>query len=60
MELYSIKKNRRDEMMRSKSFETQKMREIGRKKAEESRVFHILWVKMIEDVFYMEEKKCND
>ena len=42
MELDSIKKSRRDRMMRSKSFETQKVREIGRKEAGESRGFSYL------------------
>ena len=40
MELDSRKKSKRDRMMRSKSFETQEEREIGRK--EESRGFPIL------------------
>ena len=34
MELDSRKKSRRDRMMRSNSFDTQKVREIGRKEAE--------------------------
>ena len=42
MELDSKKKSRRDSMMRSKSFDTQEMREIGRKGAGESRGFPIL------------------
>ena len=44
MELDSRKKSRRDRMMRSKSFKTQKMREIG----------------ITEDVFQMEGKECKD
>ena len=36
MELDSREKSRRNSMMRSKRFETQKMREIGRKEAGES------------------------
>ena len=36
--------------MRSKSFETQEVREIGRKEAGESRGFPILWIRIIEDV----------
>ena len=36
------------------------MREIGRKKARESRGFSILWMRMIEDVFQMEVKECKD
>ena len=39
MELDSRKKSRQDRMMRSKSFETQKVIEIGRKEAGESRGF---------------------
>ena len=39
MKVGSRKKSRRDRMMRSKSFETQEVREIGREKAEESRGF---------------------
>ena len=51
MELDSRKKSRRDRMLRSKSFETQKVREIGRKEAGESRCFPILCIGIIEDVF---------
>ena len=58
MELDSTKKSRRDSMIRSKSFETQEVREIGRKKAEESSGFPILWMG-ITDVFQMEGKKCK-
>ena len=57
MELDSRKKNRLDRMMRSKSFDRQKMREIGRKEAGELRGFPILWVGIIEDVFQMEGKE---
>ena len=46
-------------MMRSKSFETQKVRKIGRKEAGESKGFSILWMGIIEDVFLMEGKKCK-
>ena len=43
MKLDSRKKSRRDEMMHSKSLETQEEREIGRKEAGESRSFsHIM------------------
>ena len=41
MELDSRKKSRPDRMMRLKSFETQEVREIGRKEAGESRGFPI-------------------
>ena len=52
MELDSKKKNRRDRMMRSKSFDTQEVREIGQKEAGES-------IGIIEDVFQMEGKECK-
>ena len=60
MELDSRKKKRRDRMMRSKSFDTQVVREIGPKEAEESRGFLILWMGIMEDVFQMERKECKD
>ena len=59
MELDSRKKSRRDRMIRSKSFETQEGREIGRKEAGESRGFPILCMGVIEDVFQMEKKECK-
>ena len=46
--------------MRSKSFDTLKVREIGRKKAGESRGFPILCMEILEDVFQMEGKECED
>ena len=55
----SGKKSRRDRMMRLKSFDTQEVREIGRKEAGESRSFPILWMRIIEDVFQMEGKECE-
>ena len=60
MELDFRKKIRRDRMMRSNSFDTQEVREIGPKEARESRGFPILWMGIIEDVFQMEGKKCED
>ena len=54
------KKSRRDRTMRSKSFETQKVREIGQKEVGESRDFFILWIEIIEDVFQMQGKECED
>ena len=60
MELDSRKKSRRDRMMRSKSFDTQEVREIGRKEAGESRGFPILCMGIIEHVFQMEGKECED
>ena len=59
MELDSRKKSRRDRMIHSKSFDTQKMRKISRKEAGESRGFPILWMGIIEDVFQMEGKECK-
>ena len=47
-------------MMRSNSFDTQEVREIGRKEAGESRGFPILCMGIIEDVFQMEGKECED
>ena len=60
MELDSRKKNRRDRMMRSKYFDTQEVREIGQKEPRESKSFPILWMGIIEDVFQMERKECED
>ena len=60
MELDSRKKSRRDRIMHSKSFETQEVREIGRKEAGESRGFPILCMGIIENVFQMEGKECKD
>ena len=45
--------------MRSNSFDTLKLREIGRKEAEELRGFPTLWMEIIEDVFQMEGKECK-
>ena len=60
MELDSKKKSRWDRMMRSKSFDTQEVREIGRKEAGESRGLPILCMGIIEEVFQMEGKECDD
>ena len=60
MKLDSRKKSRRDRMMRSNSFDTQEVRQIGRKEAGESKGFPILCMGIIEDVFQMEEKECED
>ena len=46
--------------MRSNNFETQEVREIRHKEAGESRGFPILWMGIIEDVFQMEVKECED
>ena len=60
MGLDSRKKSRRNRMMLFKSFQTLVVRGIGRKKAGESRGFPILWLGIIEDIFWMEGKKCRD
>ena len=60
MELDSRKKSRRDRMMHSNSFDTQEVREIGRKEAGESRGIPITWMGMMEEVFQMEGKECKD
>ena len=60
MELDSRKKSRRDSMMRSNSFDTQEVREIGPKETGESRGFPILCMGIMEDVFQMEGKECED
>ena len=60
MELGSRKKSRRDRMTRSKSFDTQEVTEIGRKEAGESRGFPILCMGIMEDVFQIEGKECED
>ena len=60
MELDSRKKSRRDRMMRSNSFDTQEVREIGWKEAGESRGFPILCMGIMKDVFQMEGKECED
>ena len=59
MELDSRKKRRRYRMMRSKSFDVQEVREIGRKEAGESRGFPILYMGILKDVFQIEGKECN-
>ena len=46
-------------MMRSKSFDTQEVREIGWKEAGKSRSFPILYMGIMEDVFQMEGKERN-
>ena len=59
MELDSRKKRRRDRMMRSNSFDTQEVREIGRKEAGESRGFPISCIGIMEDFFQMEERNAK-
>ena len=59
MELDSRKKSRRDRMMRSKSFETQKVREIGRKEAEELTGFPTSYMGIIEDIFQMKKRNAK-
>ena len=60
MELDSRKESKRDRMMRSNIFDAQEVREIGQKEAGESRDFPILWMGIMEDVFQMEGKECED
>ena len=60
MELVSRKKSKRNSIMRSNSFDTQGVREIGRKEAGESRGFPILCMGIIENVFQLERKECKD
>ena len=59
MELDSRKKSKRDRMMRSKSFDTQEVGEIGRKETGESRGFLILWMGIIEEIYQMEGNECK-
>ena len=47
-------------MIRSKSFDTQEVREIDLNEAGESRGFPILCMGIMEDVFQMEGKECED
>ena len=60
MELDSRKKSRRDKMMCSNSFHTQEVREINRKEAGEWRGCPILCMGIMEHVFQMEGKECED
>ena len=60
MELDSRKKRRRDRMMRSNSFDTQEVREIGRKEAGESKGFPILCMGIMKDVFQIVGNECKD
>ena len=60
MELDSRKKSTRDRTMRSNSFDTQEVKEIGRKEAGELRSFPTLCMGIMEDVFQMERKECKD
>ena len=60
MELDFRKKSRRDRMMRSNSFDTQEVRQIGREEAGQSRGFLILWMGIMENVFQMEGKERED
>ena len=47
-------------MMRSNSFDTQEVREIGRKEAGESKGFPTLWIGIMKDFFLMEEgEECK-
>ena len=52
--------NKRDRIMRSKSFEKQEVREIGWKKAGKLKSFAILLMRMIEDIFQIKGKESKD
>ena len=58
MELDSRKKSTRDGMMRSKNFETQKVRDRPEGNRRVERLFHLMGI--IKDVFQMEGKECKD
>ena len=60
MELDSRNKSTRDRMKRSESFDTQGVKEIGPKEAGEWKSFPILCIGIMEDVFQMEGKECED
>ena len=60
MQLDSRKKSRWDRKMRSNSFDTQEVREIGLKEAGESRSLPILCMGIMEDIFQMEGKESKD
>ena len=45
--------------MRSKSLETQGVREIGPREAGDSKGFPILWMAITKDVFQIEKKECQ-
>ena len=60
MELDFGNNSTHDRTMRSKSFDTQEVREIGWKEAGESIGFPILWMGIMEDAFQMEGKECKD
>ena len=47
-------------MMPSKIFDVQEVRGIGLKEAGDSRGFPILWMEIMENVFQMVEKECED
>ena len=47
-------------MMHSKSFDMMEVRKIGGKEAGELRGFPILCMGIVEDVFQMEGKECED
>ena len=51
MELDFRKKIRHDRMMRSKSFETEEVRQVGRKEVGELRGFPIFWMGIMEMSF---------
>ena len=60
IELDSKEKSRRNRIMRSKSFKTQKVKEMSWKTAGESKDFHILWTGIIDEDFQIKSKECKD
>ena len=60
MELDSRNKSRQARTMRFNSFETQEVREICQKGANEWRGLPILWIGIINEDFRTEEKECKD
>ena len=60
MELDSKKYRRRERTMRSNSFETQEVRQMGRNEAGALRGLPILWIGMMVDAFQIEGKVCDD
>ena len=57
MELDSRKNRRRERTVRSKSFETQEVKEIGQNEDGELTGFLVLWTGMIMEVFQMVREK---
>ena len=60
MKLEFRKKSGRDRIINLKSFEMQKVKEMGWKKPMELRGFPILWVRILQEIFQVEGKECKD